>query len=682
MSTEIGHRDADAQVIELRPPGGEAPEVSQAAPSEPLQGQVIAPVLQPGSRRPVVAEPFQRRNLRGTVAYAAGLTGYRAAYHGLRFPLYLLTYLWHAIRGLFVLTRRITRWGYAPHLDTLVSLAVAAGRSGHTDAMAAHKEGRQTRKARAWILAACGLVAVTVILAAVVWLPWYGWPAVAGVSMLVLARHGRREGQQVIKPAVVKPAYTVPTPEIITKALGSLSIAGINEAIRLGAGIQFLSDVVRDGDGWTTELDLPHGVTAGEILAKRDKLASGLRRPLSATWPEGVPAEHEGRLRLWVGFHDISKTKPAIWPLARAGTVNVFDGFPFGTDPRTRPVDAPLFENNWLIGAQPGQGKTSAVRVVAAAASLDPLAELWVHELAGKGDLEPFARISHRYTSGLDDESIAYAAQSLRMLRAELDTRSRKLKALDKSLRPDGKITREMGKARSAHLYPLVAIFDEVQNVFMHPLFGEQAADDAAYVIRLGRAYGVILVLATQRPDSKSLPTAVSGNVSVRFCLKVPGQMENDMILGTSAYKNGYNAAAFRSGTDAGLGWLRAEGDPQIARTYYLDLPACERIVERARAARGQAGTLTGYAVQADETAESRSFAADVLAVFGDDAKLRTSTIARRLGEQLPAVYADTNATAVGAQLRSLGIEVKKIREPGEAPGWGAERAAIEAATS
>jgi DNA segregation ATPase FtsK/SpoIIIE, S-DNA-T family len=143
------------------------------------------------------------------------------------------------------------------------------------------------------------------------------------------------------------------------------------------------------------------------------------------------------------------------------------------------------------------------------------------------------------------------------MLRRELDTRSRKLKALPKETRPDGKITREMGRRRADHPYALVAIFDEIQNVFTHPVYGEQAADDAAYVVRLGRAYDIILVLATQRPDKDMLPTAVSGNVSVRFCLKVPGQVENDMILGTSSYRNGYNAAAFRSETDAGLGWLR-----------------------------------------------------------------------------------------------------------------------------
>ena len=502
MSTDTTEPQANGQVIQLR--ATQVPtEAHLAGTPPPAYADTTETRL-----RPVIPEPFQPRNLRGTVRYAAGLTGYRAAYHGVRTPRYLITYLWHATRGLSVLAARLIRWAYAPHLDNLVSLAVAAGRSGHTDAMAAHKEGRKTRAARAWIVAGCGLVAVTAVLAAVTWLPVWAWPAVALAAVLVLARHGRPEGAQVVKSAVVAPQYQVPTPAIITKALGSLGIDGINQAIRTGQGVTYLSDVHRDGDGWATELDLPHGVTATMVLAKRPQLASGLRRPLSATWPEGVPAEHEGRLRLWVGFHDISKLKPAVWPLAKSGRVSVFEGFPFGTDPRTRPVTATLFENNVLIGAQPGQGKTSAVRVVAAAAALDPLCEMWVHEHAGKGDLEPFAKVAHRYVSGLDDESIAYAAQSLRMLRAELDTRSRKLKALDKSLRPDGKITPEMAKRRSDHLYPLVCIVDECQNVFMHAQLGDQAADDAAYVIRLGRAYGVILVLSTQRPDKDSLPTA------------------------------------------------------------------------------------------------------------------------------------------------------------------------------
>jgi DNA segregation ATPase FtsK/SpoIIIE, S-DNA-T family len=254
---------------------------------------------------------------------------------------------------------------------------------------------------------------------------------------------------------------------------------------------------------------------------------------------------------------------------------------------RGRPVTAPLFEVNWLIGAAPGQGKTSAVRVLACAAALDPLADLWVHEHAGKGDLEPLAKCCHRYVSGLDDEAIGYAAESLAMLRRELGRRSEQMKKLPREVKPDGKVTRTLAATRKLRLRPLVGVIDECQNVFMHPELGEQAADDAAYVIRLGRAYGIILILATQRPDKDSLPPAIRGIVTARFCLKVPDQLGNDMILGTGAYKSGYDASAFRAKTDAGLGWLKGEGDPQVSAGA-LPLPG-RTLPHSSRSASGRA---------------------------------------------------------------------------------------------
>jgi S-DNA-T family DNA segregation ATPase FtsK/SpoIIIE len=57
--------------------------------------------------------------------------------------------------------------------------------------------------------------------------------------------------------------------------------------------------------------------------------------------------------------------------------------------------------------------------------------------------------------------------------------------------------------------------------------------------------------------------------VSTRFCLKVMGQVENDMILGTSAYKNGLRATAFRPEIDAGIGYLLGAGPaPQVVLTF------------------------------------------------------------------------------------------------------------------
>ena len=634
-------------------------------------------------RLPVIPRPLQKENIRGTVEQAAGLGWHRARFHGLRSPWYLTLYLVRVVRGAAVLTGHLWAWWQSVEHRVLLAEAVAVGRPGHQHAMSADAAGRKVRKSRTQIL---GSIVALILIAGLVmarFAPWWGWALCAVAAAAVVERHGRKPGKPLIRPAVIPPTYEVPTHPVITLALGSLGIPAINDVIKTGQGIAFVTDVHRDGEGWGVDLDLPHGVTPRMILQRRGELASGLRRPLSAVWPEGVPHEHEGRLRLWIGFTDLSKVKAKAWPLLRAGQADVFGAVPFGTDPRGRPVNVPLFEVNWLIGAAPGQGKTAAVRALACAVALDPLADLWIHEHAGKGDLEPLAQVCHRYVSGLDDDAIAYAAESLRLLRREMERRSATFKKLaSQGRRPaDGKVTRELAEIRSLCLRPIVAVFDEVQNVFMHPRFGDQAKDDAGYVIRTARAYGIIFILSTQRPDKESIPTSVTGTIVCRFCLRVPGHNENDMILGTSAHQNGYRATVFRAKTDAGLGWLKGEGDPEIVKTYYLDLPATEQVAARARVLRQQAAVLTGYALGQDDSQPPRSFAADVLGVFGADVKLWSSTIATRLAESLPAVYADITPDAVASQLRGLGVDVKNVREAGREPRKGAERAAIEAVT-
>ena len=253
----------------------------------------------------------------------------------------------------------------------------------------------------------------------------------------------------------------------------------------------------------------------------------------------------------------------------------------------------------------PGQGKTSAVRVLVAAAALDPTVELWLHELKGTGDLDPFEQVSHRFVSGIDDESIGYAAESLKKLPRRGDEPGRPAEeARTGALCPDKKVTREIANRRSLRLHPLLCrVSTRCQNLFGHPKYGKQAGEDAMFIIKIGRALGVSLILATQRPDKDSLPTGVSGNVSTRFCLKVAGQVENDMILGTSAYKNGARATTFRPKIDAGLGYLKGEENtPQVVRTYYLNNADTERAAKRARAIREAAGTLSGVALGEDDS--------------------------------------------------------------------------------
>lgn len=674
--TVIPIRDGDR----AEPEPGSDSDTARSQTAEPLPDPdeiPAAPRADIPKRQQIVPEHLTRAQLPITLREWAGKTWYQARFHGFRSPAHLVMFIWYALRGAGKLTKRLFTWWHWTHGWIMESAGVAAGRSGTPEAMRVHVEGKKTRAARGKIVAACAVSFIVLLVAAIHYLAWVAWAMLLLAGFPVFVYHGRPEGKPLVSPAILPPAYTVPTPEIITRGLGSLGIEKINQAIK-GGGLDWVSDVHRDGEGWGVEVDLPHGVTAKMIIKRREELSSGLRRPLSATWPEPVPEVHDGRLYLWIGRHDLSKARRFAYPLLRAGQADIFAGVPFATNPRGVNKNGPMFQANWLIGAQPGNGKTAAVRVLLAAAALDPICDLWTHEFSGKGDLEPYALVSHRYVSGLDQDALAYGADSISLLRDELERRQAIFKRIPGTQKIDGALTRELAMA-DRRLRPIVVTFDEVQNLFLDPLLGPQAAADLAYVMRLGRAYGIIVILATQRPDKDSMPTAIGGLVQARFCMKVGDQVSNDMVLGTGAYKAGFNAVAFRHEIDAGLGWLRGTADPEALRTYYLNLKATARICARARALRRAEGVLSGHALgEADDEQSARSFAADVLSVFGTDPKLWSETIAARLRDSIPGVYATITPEAVASQLRDLGVTVKDVRETGKGPRKGCERAAVE----
>ena len=613
-------------------------------------------------------------NIKATAIRHAGTRWHQARFHGFRLPwLYLPIWTGYALTGAYRITAGSLRWAW---------VADQPKPADHDQWLKGHVEAKKTRKFRlTWVM--LPVVIALVLVSALMYLgviPWQVKVAAAVIGFPALAYAGRPgEGKKpVVQAALIPPQYVAPTPDSILFALGNLNISLLNTAVKNGTISPFL--LGRDGPGWLGRIILPHGVTATDVMTKRKELSSALRRPLSATWPSQGD-EHEGDLELWIGDQDLSKVKPPAWPLAKSGTADLFASIPFGTDPRGRSVGVPMFEINWLIGAAPGQGKTAAVRVMGCGAALDPLCDIWIHELAGKGDLEPFARVAHRYCSGIDDEALSYAAESARLLKVEYGKRSAAFKLVPKEQRPDGKITRELAKQKAFR--PLVAVFDEIQNLGLTDSDqGKQAAEDLAFVIRVGRALGIIIVLSTQRPDATMIPKNVTGNILGKFCLMVPGQPENDMVLGTSAYKRGYDATNFRPKKDAGLGWLKGseDGIPQVTKTYYLDLAATEKIVARARLMRERDGTLSGYALGEVDESEARDVLADVLTVFLPNEKgIWWSVLAERLTDRYPGRWAGTDAGAISKQCIALGVPSSVVRMPGEKSDRGCKRADVEA---
>jgi S-DNA-T family DNA segregation ATPase FtsK/SpoIIIE len=621
------------------------------------------------ARRPILASWLRSwTELLGVIRWAATHTGHIAAFHTVRVPIYAGTLLLRSPRGLLRVIAHTAAWASDAEGQTLRAQAVE-GRDQDTylKLKAAQPRGRYSTL----VLGTCAIAAV--VLTVVDLAPVALQLAAAAALVGVLGWIGTPTDKSVLGRAVVTYKAEPLTSDIVVRALGALGISQINKALSKGGhGITFPSPIVRDGPGWLAEIDLPFGVTVNDILDKRAELASGLRRPLGCVWPEPDPEQHAGRLRLWVGQQDMRKARQASWPLKRSGQANVFEPLPFGTDQRGRVVPVRLIFANLLLGAMPRQGKTAALRLLLLGLALDPNVELRIFELKGTGDLSPLEPVCHHYASGAGDEALEATMVSLRELVTELEARAKRISSLatsNRALVPDNKVTPEVSSRRALRLWPIVFAIDECQELFSHPEFKDEAARLCTRLIKLGPALGIVLLLATQRPDNKSLPTGISDNVSLRFCLKVAGQVANDMVLGTSSYQEGIRATEFTPELDAGIGYLRgASPEPKIVRTFYLDGPAADKVIVRARALREAAGTLTGHAtgqVLDTDRGAALSLLADVLSVIRvDEDKLWSETIVDRLAVLRPDVYGDwarqkpaAKATQLAAALKPYGIE-------------------------
>jgi S-DNA-T family DNA segregation ATPase FtsK/SpoIIIE len=662
----------DAPLVRVDPPGTD--RVS------------YADIVNHGARRPVLpAWATSMQGLRAGARWVASHYVHVTAFHGVRLPVYVARLVLRSPVGSARVVRAVIRWIW--DLEGLPVRNVAVRREDPEMYLKLSRQRDSRVRARTGISIVLALVAVTGFLAGALTLPSSLWWAMLAAVVAGCGLAGGRADVPLAGPAVIAPQVTRLSADIVIRALGSLGLAGINQALRKGLGIAFVAPITRDGPGWRADLDLPYGVTVANVLDKRTELASGLRRPLGCVWPEAATDAHAGRLVLWVGDQDMAKAPLIPWPLAAKGSVDLFQPVPVGTDPRGRCVSVSLLENNVLIGSLPGGGKTATARVYLLAAGLDPTGEVWGFNLKNNNDIASAKKFATRYASGVDDTTIELVVQALRDLKVDVQRRAETIKGLPVELCPDGKVTRSLANRRTLGLHPLVMFVDECQNLFSHPTFGKEAGEIAEYIIKLGRALGVILMLATQRPDKASLPTGISANVSIRFCLRVTGQTENDMILGTSFYQNGIRATEFRP-SDRGIGYLVGAGDePQIVKSAYIDLPAAEKIADRARAARIKAGLLNGYAIDGTNPGTTPDGVAtsnlldDLIAVFpAGEAKVWSETLVERLADLRPALYTGWEATNLSSALKPYGVDTVQIgrRVDGKVVNrWGVVRTGI-----
>lgn len=252
---------------------------------------------------------------------------------------------------------------------------------------------------------------------------------------------------------------------------------------------------------------------------------------------------------------------------------NIWNDIVLGVGEDGNPVKVDLPEHNLLIGGEPGAGKSVALSTLVAAAALDPTSSISIFD--GKEvELAVWRSVASRYVGS----SVRDALAAMEELRGILSQRYCDLLA-------KGRRKVELASGRGLE----IVVIDELAFY----LRGGDKADRDRFaellrdLVARGRAAGIVVIAATQKPSHEIVPTWIRDLFSYRLALRCTSPEASDTILGQGWATQDYNAATIDP-AQRGVGYLLAEGGlPVLLRCANLSDEELELLVQRAREIRG-----------------------------------------------------------------------------------------------
>jgi hypothetical protein len=348
-------------------------------------------------------------------------------------------------------------------------------------------------------------------------------------------------------------------------ALGPLRAPRVLAARRITAG-----DVLR--------VRVCRGQSVAMLEARASELAACLRVRELRVDPE---REDAAIARVTLVRHDpFDDPMPLTWPDAGTHERSLWEPIPLGVDEHGEPVQLGLVERNVLIGGEPGAGKSVALSLLVAGAALDRVARVWL--LDGKlVELAAWAPVAERLVGPDGGEAIGL----LRDVQREMDARYREL------------LARGLRKVRRDDGLPLhLVVVDEL--AFYLTLADRKQRQELTELLRdlvaRGRAAGVIVVAATQKPGADVVPSSLRDLFGFRLALRCNTPQASDTILGQGWATAGADASTV-PGAQRGVGFLLSEGErPTRIKIYHLDDTELATIAEGASARRADAWLAAG----------------------------------------------------------------------------------------
>src|SRR6266545_4921002 len=244
-------------------------------------------------------------------------------------------------------------------------------------------------------------------------------------------------------------------------------------------------------------------------------------------------------------------------PVPVGPRLSMFDPMYVGIDEYGLPVYLDVVYHNLLPAGEPGSGKSALLNLAASTAALCENTRLVL--LDGKlVELGPWRHIADEFV-GLN---IDHALSVLRRLYIVAANRYAWLLAHNR---------RKLNRADGMSV--IVIIIDEL-SIYSTVLGNKAQQDEFATLVRglvaLGRACGMPVIAATQRPSWDIIPASLRDLFGYRCAFRCTTNGSSDVILGAGWADQGYTATDIDP-ANRGAAWLLADGGiPQRIKAAYL----------------------------------------------------------------------------------------------------------------
>jgi S-DNA-T family DNA segregation ATPase FtsK/SpoIIIE len=252
------------------------------------------------------------------------------------------------------------------------------------------------------------------------------------------------------------------------------------------------------------------------------------------------------------------------------GALSIYDPIHVGIDENGMPVRVTLAYRNLLGGGEPGAGKSGLLNLVVGHGALSPDCRLWLFD-GKRVELGPWREVADVFVGSDVDDAIT----KLRELQAELEIRYAMLEAVGRR-----KITRD------DPLDVLLAVIDELA-YFTVTIGTEAQQQEVRTLVRdlvaRGRAAGIVMVAATQRPSADIIPTSLRDLFGFRMAFRCTTDSSSDIILAQGWASQGYSARLIDPEA-FGQALLLAEGGiPRRMRCAFLTDEHIRALVSHAK---------------------------------------------------------------------------------------------------